>query len=348
MKALDRKSLALLIALTIALAEAIAVLYLVFVQLRDLQSRYQELWSRVRELEEMAESASRVYASAYRSVVTVEALRGDGSIMQGSGFIYDGNGSVVTSFHVVSNATSITVVYYDMVRANATLLGGDVYTDIAVVRVEPRCPLCCQPLPLGNSSALKVGETVYAVGSPYGLASSLSAGVVGAKERLVQLAELGVAYPHGAYAVADLVQFDASVGPGSSGCPLLNSRGEVVGVVFAMRGCLAFAVSSDIMRRVASGIIANGRYNHPWLGVGYDPTYVGGMKVLYVLEGSPAERTGLMEGDVITAVDGWPVRSAQELITYIEKRKSPGDIVLLSVERNGLNHLMQLQLGARP
>jgi len=339
----DKKSVALLIALTIALAEAFAVLHMVFIQYGDLQARYRDLQERVALLETNA--AARVFAAASPSIATVRALRADGSTAQGTGFFVDANGTLVTSFHAVANVSSITVLYYDKTASNATLIGGDVYTDIAVVRAErfPEVP----PLAFGCSPA--VGEPVYAIGSPYGLGGSLSVGVVSGVERLIQLADMGFPYPQAAYAVADVVQFDANVAPGSSGSPILNGKCEVVGVVFAMRDPgIAFAASAHITRRVVEGILKNGRYDHPWLGVGYQPDYVGGMKILYVFPGSPAERTGLREGDVITAVDGHPVRDACDFITFIEKYRSPGDVVTLTVQRSSLQHQMQLQLAARP
>jgi len=348
LKTFDRKSAALLIALTIALAEAFAVLYIVFVQYSDLQARYRDLQERVSQLEDAKSEPLRVYNAALSSVVTVKAVRSDGALMQGSGFLYCCKGNVVTGFHVVANASTITVVFADETRTNASLIGGDIYTDIAVVRCDV-LPASAKPLALGNSSALNVGEKVYAVGSPYGLSASLSIGTVSGVGRLIQLADLGFPYPQAAYAVADVVQFDATVAPGSSGCPLLNGKCEVVGVIFAMREHgVAFAVSSDIARRVVAGIITNGRYDHPWLGVGYQPDFVGGMKVLYVFPGSPAEKTGLREGDVITAVDGHQVRTAGDFIAFIEKFRSPGEVVTLTVERNELRHLMQLKLEPRP
>ena len=342
MKAVDKKTLALLIALTIALAEAFAVLYIVLVQYGDLQARCRDLQERVSQLE--VNAAAEVFAAASPFVATVKALRADGSTSQGTGFLIDANGTVVTSYHVVANASSIVILYRDKTTSNATLVGGDVYTDIAVVRAE-RFPGGF--LRFGCSAA--VGEPVYAVGSPYGLGGSLSVGVVSGVERLIQLADLGFPYPQAAYAVADVIQFDANVAPGSSGSPILNRKCEVVGVVFAMKEPgIAFATSTHIAKRVVEGILKSGRYDHPWLGVGYQPDYVGGMKILYVFPGSPAERTGLREGDVIVAVDGQAVRDACDFITFIEKYRSPGEIVTLTVQRGGLQHQMQLQLAARP
>ena len=344
MKVAEKKAIVLLTALTIALAEAFAVLYIVLVQYNELHTCYEELKWRVSKLEE--NRASMVYATVKASVVTVKALKVDGSSAQGSGFVYDFNGSIVTSFHVVANTSSIMVTRSGMTPAKAKLLGGDLYTDLAVVKVEG---VSLQPLSMGNSSTLKVGETVYSVGSPYGLDSTLSVGVVTARERLIRLADLGISLPRGAYTVADLIQFDAAVAPGSSGSPLLNGKGEVVGVVFAMKGSgVAFAVSADVARRVAEGIIQNGRYDHPWLGIGYDPEYVGGVKITYVYADSPADRTGLKAGDILRAVDGCQVSSAKDFITYLEKFRSPGDVIRLTVERDKLIHIMQLQLGVRP
>jgi 2-alkenal reductase len=344
LKITEKAIAATLIALTLALAEAFAILYTVAVQYNDLRVRYEELRWHVSELGRSR--ASAVFAAAAPSVVTVKASKGNGSIVQGSGFVYDLDGNIVTNFHVVVNATSITVARLDMAPVEAVLLGGDVYTDVAVVKVEgTHLP----PLSMGSSSTLNVGETVYVVGSPYGLSSSLSVGIVNARERLIRLADLGVSLPQGAYATADLIQFDAAVAPGSSGSPLLNGEGEVVGVVFAMKGSgVAFAVSADIAERVVKGIIRDGRYDHPWLGIGYDPEYVEGMKITYVYADSPAERTGLKAGDILHAVDGRQVGSAKDFITYLERYRSPGDVIQLTVERSGLIHTMQLQLGARP
>ena len=342
MKTFDKKSVALLIALTIALAEAFAVLSLVFVQYGDLQARYRDLKERVSQLESNA--AAKVFATASPSIATVRALRVDGSTSQGTGFLVDANGTLVASYHVVANASSIIILYWDKTASNAKLIGGDIYTDIAVVRAE-RLP---DGPPLNFRRSPAIGEPVYAIGSPYGFGGSLSVGVVSGVERLIQLADLGFPYPQAAYAVADVVQFDANVAPGSSGSPILNGKCEVVGVVFAMREPgIAFATSAHIAQRVVEGILKDGRYDHPWLGVGYQPDYIGGMKILYVFPGSPAERTGLREGDVITAVDGHMVRDACDFVTFIEKFRSPGEIVTLTVQRNGLQHQMQLQLAAR-
>lgn len=337
-----RKAFLFLIAF-IAISEITSILYVALVG--DLTARVQELENRVSKLELELTAASRVYAAASPSIATVRAVKSDGSTVQGTGVLVDGNGTFVTSYHVVANASGIILEYWDKTASNATFIGGDIYTDIAVVRAA------CAPnaYPLRFGSQLAVGELVYVIGSPHGLDFSLTVGVVSGVERLVRLAELGYEYPRAAYAIADVIQFDAYVAPGSSGCPMLNSKGEVVGIVFAMREPgIAFATSAYLVKRVVSGILEKGKYEHPWIGISYQLDYIGGLKVLHVYSGSPAERTGLRSGDVVVAVDGNLVRDACEFITFIEKYKSPGDIVNLTVQRDGLIHQMQLQLGARP
>jgi S1-C subfamily serine protease len=202
-----------------------------------------------------------------------------------------------------------------------------------------------------------VGEPVYAIGNPFGLRGSMTAGIVSQLGRVIRLGDLGVPEPWGRYSIADLIQFDAAVNPGNSGGPLLNGIGEVVGVTFAIETTeeveafigIGYAIPSVILKRVVPALIENGTYVHPNMGVGYDKDYIGGMYLLSITENGPADKAGLKKDDVIIEVDGLPVTCADDLIIYLERYKSPGDIIHLKVKRGGvvLGDLIDLILGER-
>ena len=211
---------------------------------------------------------------------------------------------------------------------------------------------------LGNSTQLLVGEPVYAIGNPFGLRGSMTSGIVSQVSRVLRLSDFGVPPPEGNYAIADVIQIDAAINPGNSGGPLLNSLGFVVGVTFAIETGgevrafvgVGYAIPSVLVKRVADAIIQTDThtYTHPWLGIGYDPNYVGGLLISYVNSTGPAATAGLLANDVITEVDNRIVTRAEDLIVYIERYKSPNDVISLKILRDSTVLDKQLTLGPRP
>jgi len=225
---------------------------------------------------------------------------------------------------------------------------------LAVLEID-NTPSEAKPLLIGDSTRLLVGEPVYAIGNPFGLEGSMTAGIVSQVGRVLRLSELGVPEPWGNYSIVDIIQFDAAVNPGNSGGPLLNSLGEVVGVTFAIETAegikafigIGYAIPSIIMKRVVDAIIENGTYEHPWMGISYDPTYIGGMLILDVDETGPSYGK-LKRNDVIVEVDNRTVTRAEDLVIYLERYKSPGDNIKLKVIRNGEPVYVNITLGKRP
>jgi S1-C subfamily serine protease len=233
--------------------------------------------------------------------------------------------------------------------------GEDIYSDIAVLEVRG-LPDEAKPLPIGDSTKLLVGEPVYAIGNPFGLQGSMTAGIVSQLGRVLRLGDLGVPEPWGSYSIVDIIQFDAAINPGNSGGPLLNGIGQVVGVTFAIETTsevrafigIGYAIPSIIMRRVADAIIENGSYDHPWMGVGCDPNYIGGVRISHIEKNSPAEKAGLQINDTIIKVDGKTVNRYDDMVIYLERYKSPGDVITLEVKRNSETLTITLTLGKRP
>jgi len=302
---------------------------------------------------------------------------------QGSGFVVDSEGHILTNYHVIENAELLEVAFPSGFRAEGRVIGTDLDSDIAVVKVDaPAGELV--PLPLGESAQVKVGQTVIAIGNPYGLSGTMTVGIVSARGRLLESMRSA---PGGFYfSAADLIQTDAAINPGNSGGPLLNLNGEVIGINRAIRTNsgegssvlantgIGFAVPIDIARRVAPYLIRDGSYDYPYLGIvsredltlaerqALDlPADVLGAYVLSVTDGSPAARAGLRGGsqptdivdlqaggDLITAVDDQPIRTFNDLLNYLVTYKSPGEEVNLSVLRGDQQLTIQVKLVARP
>jgi S1-C subfamily serine protease len=292
----------------------------------------------------------------------------------GSGFVYDTNGHIITNNHVVSGGGRLDVTFLDGTVYRATLLGSDPFTDLAVLYVEDAPQEKLVPLPLANSSAIRVGEQVAAIGNPFGLSGSMSAGIISGVGRLIPAQEAGE------FSIPDVIQTDAPINPGNSGGPLLNMRGEVMGInsaIFSTNGQFAgvgFAIPSDTMAKVVPSLITTGSFKHSWLGVsGRDMTpgiadRLGleeprGFLVMEVVEGSPAAQASIragdedatidgapvkLGGDVITSVDNKIVRKIDDILVYLQREKSVGDEMQLTILRDG--HEMQITtvLGARP
>jgi len=240
------------------------------------------------------------------------------------------------------------------VRVSATVKGEDIYSDLAVLEVD-NIPSEAKPLLIGDSTRLLVGEPVYAIGNPFGLEGSMTSGIVSQVGRVLRLSELGVPEPWGKYSIVDIIQFDAAVNPGNSGGPLLNSLGEVVGVTFAIETAegvrafigIGYAIPSIIMKRVVNVLIENGTYKHPWMGIMYDASYIGGVLVKEVDKDGPSYGK-LKPGDVIVEFNNHTINRAEDLVIYLERYKSPGEAISLKVKRDGEFEYVTVILGERP
>ncbi|OGD60435.1 hypothetical protein A3K78_09160 [Candidatus Bathyarchaeota archaeon RBG_13_52_12] len=310
-----------------------------------------------------------LYNKTRDSVVMIVVTLSTGAA-EGSGFIYDSTGRIITNNHVVEDATSIDVTFIDGTIVKATLVGRDPYSDLAVIDVDAPASLI-KPLKLGKSSLLKVGESVIAIGNPYGLANTLTSGIVSAVGRQMDST--------GNYPIVDVIQTDAAINPGNSGGPLLNLDGEVVGITTAIptetsRG-IGFAVPSDTISRELPSLITKGTYDHPYLGIqGRDvtpgvvdsmnlPAGTHGTLIIEVTSNGPAAEAGMrggtrtetvdgvstkLGGDVITSADGAQMKTFYDLIVYIQRNKIPGAKITLGIIRDGGPKDIVVTLGTRP
>jgi putative serine protease PepD len=300
-------------------------------------------------------SVNEIYRRAKSGVVEVIATEqasdspfpGQGSPStqaQGSGFVYDADGHIVTNEHVVDGATSVTVKFANGKKLTAQVVGTDPSTDLAVLKVDA-LPSDVTPLTLGSSGSLEVGDGVVAIGSPFGLTESVTTGIVSALGREIEA-------PNN-YAIVGAIQTDAAINHGNSGGPLLDMQGKVVGVNSQIESDsggndgVGFAVPSSTIKSVVPQLIAGGKIEHAFLGVGIDDAATTGAHVTSVASGSPASRAGVQTGDVVTAVDGSAIADAQALRAAIDEHK-PGDKIELSVRRAGQTKTFTLTLGTRP
>ena len=302
---------------------------------------------------------------------------------QGSGFVYDANGHIITNNHVVNGADKITVFFPDGTEASATVVGTDPASDIAVIKVDPNA-VALHPVALGDSDALKVGQLVAAIGNPYGLDGSMSTGIISGLGRLLPS---GAAAPNGQrFNIPNIIQTDTAINPGNSGGPLLNLRGEVIGVNTAIEstnpfsltpsfGGIGYVVPSNIVKQVVPQLIENGEIAHPWLGIaGGDLTGVlaeamdldvnqDGIIISDVVENSPADKAGLQGSDKEVTIDGYPamvggdiiiqindqhISEFDDLLGYIVTKTAVNDTVTLTILRDGEPMTVDVTLEARP
>jgi putative serine protease PepD len=287
-------------------------------------------------------TVSEIYQRSYKGVVEITVTIPGGQA-QGSGFVYDSKGDIVTNDHVVDSSSSITVAFPDGSTAPATLVGSDASTDLAVIKVNvPSSKL--HPLSLGDSSQLGVGDPVVAIGSPFGLEETVTSGIVSALHRQMTS-------PNG-FAIADSIQTDAAINHGNSGGPLLDAGGRVIGINTQIKSDsggnegVGFSVPSATIRSVVSQILATGKAQHAYLGVQLDST-ASNARLATVVPGTPAASAGLRAGDVITAIAGRKISSTDDVQSAIGSKK-PGDTVSLTYSRNGQSHTVTLQLTTRP
>ncbi|PKN95526.1 MAG: hypothetical protein CVU44_02230 [Chloroflexi bacterium HGW-Chloroflexi-6] len=322
-----------------------------------------------------------LYESVYPGVVSIQVLTEAGG-GQGSGFVFDKQGHIVTNYHVVENATQIEVIFPSGLRTYGEVRGIDLDSDLAVIKVDvPENELTA--LPLGNSDELKVGQTVIAIGNPFGLSGTMTTGIVSALGRT--LPSDREAPGGGVFNAADLIQTDAAINPGNSGGPLFNLNGEVIGVNRAIRTVasntqgepvnsgIGFAISVNIIKRVAPEIIKNGKYDYPYMGIASISDFTiemiealklpqfTGLYITAIQPNSPAARAGLRAGedetaiqglfsggDLIIAIDGHPVKIYDDLMRYLVSNKGPEDQVVLTILRDGEQIEVPLTLDKRP
>lgn len=312
----------------------------------------------------------------------VVAIRNLDASSLGSGFVIDQEGHIVTNYHVVQNAQRVEVDFTSGYKAYGTVIGTDLDSDIAVIKVNAPAEEL-HPLTLGDSDQLKVGQTVIAIGNPFGLSGTMTVGIVSALGRTLESER---AAPGGAFfSAGDIIQTDAAINPGNSGGPLFNLRGEVIGVNRAIRTTnftttgeplnsgIGFAISINIVRRVVPVIIKTGHYDYPYLGISALPELnlaaiealglksFTGAYITEVAPGSPADKAGLRGGtrptsiqgleaggDLIIAIDGHEVKRFDDLLRYLINNKVPGDRVVLTVLRGDEKLEIQVTLGKRP
>ena len=318
-----------------------------------------------------------LYARVNPSVVNITVYATlDGvltALGQGSGFIYDEQGHLVTNAHVIHGAELLEITFSDGTMREAELSGEDLHSDLAVVQVEAM-PEGASPLPLGDMEELAVGQTVVAIGNPFGLSGTLTRGIISALGRTIPALTQ--------FSIPQSIQTDAAINPGNSGGPLLNLDGEVIGVNAQIETGgtgrantgVGFAIPISIIQRVVPGLIESGSYRWPWLGVaGRDVTPVlikamnlpveRGAYLSEIVPEGPAAKAGLIGssevatsdgreidtgGDIITAVNGQQILSFDDLLIYVALSTSPGDQITLTVLRGGETKQIDLVLGERP
>ena len=291
-----------------------------------------------------------------------------------SGFVYDQDGHIITNNHVITDPNSVEVTFVDGDSYSAKVIGKDPYSDIAVLQItDDGFQKHIPPLKAANSSALQVGEQVIAIGNPFGLSGTLTSGVVSQMGRVLPNDITG-------YSISNIIQTDAAINPGNSGGPLLNNKGELVGMntaIFSNTGVysgVGFAIPSNMVQKVASSLLKNGSYEHPYMGISgitlspeiSNVTHMNDTKGILVVDitaDSPADKAGLRGGDVLTSVDGrdirlggdvivavdnQSVRAMEDLLSYLEEQKAVGDNIDLSVIRDGKTQHIDMILAARP
>jgi S1-C subfamily serine protease len=304
-------------------------------------------------------SLTELYAMIKDSVVLILGTSGDGTgTVQGSGFAYNfqGRNVILTNNHVVDDTTGLSVTFSNGRGYSATILGTDPYADLAVLSVPDAPASEFKAVTIVNSASLTVGETVIAIGNPYGLVGSMTTGIVSAVGRSITEDTAG------GYAIANVIQTNTAINPGNSGGLLLNALGNVVGITTAIvsdsQG-LGFAIPSSTILREISSLINDGTYKgHSYLGVtGTDMSYAvaqeTGDTVTYGWKLASVARNGpsndkLQVGDIIIAMNSVTIKSNDDLASYLEEHTLPGDTITLTVVRNNVETLVDVTLGIRP
>jgi serine protease Do len=334
-------------------------------------------------------SLSDLYSKVQKSVVQVSDVLGSMNVEGariGSGFLYDKEGHIITNYHVVQTNTrnaEFDVTFSDGSAYTARLVGSDPYSDLAVLKLQDASVSQIEPLHVVNSSGLMVGDTVVAIGYPFGLAGSMSTGIVSGLSRILPSGDENpsVSPTSSSFSIPNIIQTDAAINPGNSGGPLLNANGEVIGIntaIYSNTGFysgVGFAVPSDTILKIVPSLIRDGIYKHPYLGIagtdvsrslakqmGLDDVR-GGFLITSVTPGGPADKFGLQAaelissttgrpiirgGDIILKIDNHDVKKIDDVVSYLEHSTSVGDTVKLTVSRDGQIKEQDVVLDARP
>ena len=331
-------------------------------------------------------SLANVFKRVENSVVQITSTRSDPnqvtiingvpatgrSTALGSGFVYDNQGHIITNHHVIDGATTADVTFTDGNTYSAKVIGKDPDADIAVLQITDNfSEEKVMPLPVANSSSLRPGDQLIAIGNPFGLSGTITTGIVSGEGRLLPNPDTGFSIPN-------IIQTDAPINPGNSGGPLLNIQGQVIGMntaILSRTGSysgVGFAIPSNTIAKEVPVLIKGGTYAHPWLGIAGGkitpdivqiaslPRNYKGVVVGSVQPGSPADKAGIQAltqdmagsntriGDIITSIDGHPTRQIDDIINYVDSNKNVGDNVKLTINRNGQTTDVAATLQARP
>lgn len=307
------------------------------------------------EIDQSVINAGELYQGVSQSTVRIT----DGERVLGSGFAFDANGHILTPNHVVAGQSQLYIISADGHTSPAIVIGTCEYSDIAVLKQNLSIPA----LKLADSTKVKIGEPVIVIGSPtisspLGLTGTITSGIVSQTNRYV-----AVAYNSGTSWVANLIQFNAAINSGNSGSPLLNSKGEVIGMAIAgvnpsLGSGIYYAISANKLTRVASSIIERGSFDYPWLGVATTDLTpktaidrgletVNGTLVSGVMPATPAASAGIMADDIIVGINGVPVRQTADLTCYLGEYATPGDKVTLTLIRYGVKIGLPIEVGKR-
>ncbi len=332
------------------------------------------------ETELLAEAAAEerliinIYARVSPSVVFIDAINNEDPLesSNGSGFVFDTKGHIVTNNHVIADSDKILVTLADETTAPAEVIGTDPGSDLAVLKITAP-PEMLQPIELGDSKSLQVGQRAIAIGNPFGLERTVTTGVISSLRRTLNRRDSG-------FRIAELIQTDAAINPGNSGGPLLDSSGKVIGVntaIFSQSGTssgVGMAVPVDMVRKVVPKLIETGHYAHPWLGItgqsitsdlqeALDLPVDKGILVYTVEEDGPAEKAGLRGGDhevrlaglpvltggdILKSIEDMPLKKFDDLINYLARETEVNDTVVLVVLRDGKEYSVKVRIEERP
>ena len=309
-----------------------------------------------------------LYERINPGVVSIWVITEQGS-GQGSGFVIDKEGHIITNYHIVESVPTVEVDFPSGLKTYGQVIGKDPDSDLGIVKVDIP-PDILQPLSLGDSDHVKVGQTVIAIGNPFGYSGTMTTGIISGIGRT--LASLRSAPGGDYFSASDIIQTDAAINPGNSGGPLLNLQGEVIGVNRAisttnislqgepLNSGVGFAVAINTVKRVIPSLIAEGKYDYPYLGVeGLSEITLAdqeelklpqtnGVYVTNVTSGSPAKRAGVEKGDLIIAVDNHLVSDFGDLLSYLFNYKKPNDSIVLTILRAGKQTEAAVKLDKRP